>query len=64
MTKFEEVIVKHLPLHGEYLVGNVGCTCGWEALVQVDDWVMDLDLEKSRVFAEHVARAIREAGAA
>ncbi|WP_139104731.1 hypothetical protein [Gordonia sp. UCD-TK1] len=57
-----QLIANHLPLHGEYRVGNVGCTCGWEAFVQVDPIADDLDQAKTETFAAHVVAAIRDSG--
>ncbi|QDP43684.1 hypothetical protein SEA_PHORBESPHLOWER_56 [Gordonia phage PhorbesPhlower] len=58
----EQIIADHLPLHGEYRVGNVRCICGWEALVQVDPIADDLDQAKTETFAAHVVAAIRGSG--
>lgn len=57
-----QLIANHLPLHGEYRAGNVGCTCGWEAFVQVDPIADDLDQFKTETFAAHVVAAIRDSG--
>lgn len=57
-----QLFANHLPLHGEYRAGNVGCTCGWEAFVKVDPIADDLDQFKTETFAAHVVAAIRDSG--
>ncbi|WNM69791.1 hypothetical protein SEA_CRATER_84 [Gordonia phage Crater] len=60
VPSLESLIAQHLPLHGEYRAGNVGCTCGWEAFVKVDPIAHDLDEFKTETFAKHVADVIRQ----
>ncbi|AXH49043.1 hypothetical protein SEA_ECLIPTUS_91 [Gordonia phage Ecliptus] len=60
VPSLESLIAQHLPLHGEYRAGNVGCTCGWEAFVKVDPIAHDLDEFKTETFAKHVAEVIRQ----